>query len=711
MATKTNKLGLSKAELTDSVRSTLTANNENFDKLDDVITRLKANQISGTASGTEIVVTDSAEMESILHISGNSEQDSRSGKNLFNINGDVNTRYNGETSNTNTVSGNELTTTHNWGTAHGYGQRIYVGKGNTVTFSAKLKSVVSEGYTGTAAVAQLTCYNDGSAADRVNLEFSLSHIGTTKSLQFTAQTDYIYLTFGAYTTDRVSSATFTDIQLELGTEATEYEPYGAMPSPDYPSEIRSVKSKSDNLFDKNDLFATGKYLDSAGASISSGNDNWVISNYIEVEPNTKYIEWGSTESGGNPSTCFYNASHVFISAIKHNHKNPITYTTPENCKYIMTSVYVPDIDLFMIEKGSEQTIYQPYGYVPVEARVEGKNLLELKQKTLESGGITYVAQSDGTVIANGTSTAVSYYYSANSTRLQDLPKGTYTVSCFREHITNMQIKLVGEGGVTLLETGTSPKTIAFEEDIKCRVGIRVPSGVTLNNFVFYPQIERGTTATPHVPHVEPKTVNLNLGDIELRSTPDGTRDTFERVDGVWNKVENIGSEIFDGSDDEKWEFVSESVVKFRIKLANAKELAKDQSIPPNVFCKSFKAVDWNTAIKSEIDEVVAFSSSATSDMEKLRFKYSKFTDLESFKTWLSNNSMQVDYVLTTPIYTPITDPALISALDELEQLVLHKGYNRITVTGVNGVKAYLDLNYYKDINIVLDNINAKLGGV
>ena len=87
--------------------------------------------------------------------------------------------------------------------------------------------------------------------------------------------------------------------------------------------------------------------------------------------------------------------------------------------------------------------------------------------------------------------------------------------------------------------------------------------------------------------------------------------------------------------------------------------------------------------------------------------------LSNMRTWLSNNPMEIIYALETPTYTPITDTALIQALDKLEQLILHKGYNRITVTSVNGVKAYLDLSYIKDINSVLDNINAiilTLGG-
>ena len=93
MATKTNNLGLSKAELTDAVKSTLIANNDNFDKIDDAnyslekqAERLRANQISDTASGFEIELESDLEMESVLQISGNSEQETRSGKNLFNSN-------------------------------------------------------------------------------------------------------------------------------------------------------------------------------------------------------------------------------------------------------------------------------------------------------------------------------------------------------------------------------------------------------------------------------------------------------------------------------------------------------------------------------------------------------------------------------------------------------------------------------------------------
>jgi len=104
MATRTENLKLSKAETSDGIKSTLTANNQNFDKLDGVITRLRNNQLRGTASGTEIEISDAGAVESVLKISGNSEQETRSGRNKFDM-------FNGTLSSnaTKTINGSSIT--------------------------------------------------------------------------------------------------------------------------------------------------------------------------------------------------------------------------------------------------------------------------------------------------------------------------------------------------------------------------------------------------------------------------------------------------------------------------------------------------------------------------------------------------------------------------------------------------------------------------
>ena len=146
------------------------------------------------------------------------------GKNLFNINGNVNTRYDGTTNTNNTVSGNDLTSTTNAGGTHPYGQKIYVGKGNVVTFSAKLKSITYD-TTPSLTVAYITIYNDNTITDRQTQSFVFSDIGTIKSASFTASTDYIYATFGR--SSITTSATFTDIQVEIGS-ITPYVPYNSI---------------------------------------------------------------------------------------------------------------------------------------------------------------------------------------------------------------------------------------------------------------------------------------------------------------------------------------------------------------------------------------------------------------------------------------------------------------------------------------------------
>ena len=188
-------------------------------------------------------------------IEGNTEQATRSGKNLFNINGDVNTRYDGTTNTNNTVSGNDLTTTTNAGSTNPYGQKIYVGTGNIVTFSVKLKSITYD-TAPTSTVAYITLYNENTSENRQSQSFAFNDVGTVKSVSFTASTDYIYATFGRASTD--TSATFTDIQVELSSTPTSYEPYGASPSPDYPSPVNTVtgdvevKVQNKNLFKPND---------------------------------------------------------------------------------------------------------------------------------------------------------------------------------------------------------------------------------------------------------------------------------------------------------------------------------------------------------------------------------------------------------------------------------------------------------------------------
>ena len=144
-----------------------------------------------------------------------------SGKNLFDIEGNINTRYNGTTGNYNTIDGTNLITTYSTNNGYPYGQRIYVGTGKKVTISGVVSNINSTG----SKSALIMCFNDNTTTGVQSVSFADTEINTRKSLTFTADTDYIIVTFaGRY--NGFVSATFTDIQVEYGETATEYDPYG-----------------------------------------------------------------------------------------------------------------------------------------------------------------------------------------------------------------------------------------------------------------------------------------------------------------------------------------------------------------------------------------------------------------------------------------------------------------------------------------------------
>lgn len=269
---------------------------------DEKITAIEKQIPTGEVNDTSITLTDSADYwVKEFGIEGNTEQETRSGKNLFNINGDVNTRYDGTTNTNNTVSGNDLTTTTNAGSTNPYGQKIYVGTGNTVTFSAKLKSVTYDTTpTPTTTVAYMTLYNENTTTERQTNSFNYANIGTKKSVSIIALTDYIYATFGRASND--TSTTFTDIQVEIGSTATDYEPYGASPSPEYPSPVNTitgdveVKVQNKNLFDVESWVSKGNnsnyYSYSNGVLSINALDSRSYGNFVEAEkiflPNGTY---------------------------------------------------------------------------------------------------------------------------------------------------------------------------------------------------------------------------------------------------------------------------------------------------------------------------------------------------------------------------------------------------------------------------------------
>ena len=127
-----------------------------------------------------------------------------------------------------------------------------------------------------------------------------------------------------------------------------------------------------NLFDKNKVDTTKHLTDMMSAFNTASVNTYNCSDFIEVEPNTRYRKTGSLNSRvqayfDENKNFIEPASLVSIGAI---------FTTPSNCKYLVFNLYVPNApyDDVRLER-VDATDYEPYGYkMPIKINDTTKNI-------------------------------------------------------------------------------------------------------------------------------------------------------------------------------------------------------------------------------------------------------------------------------------------------------------------------------------------------
>ena len=175
----------------------------------------------------------------------------------------------------------------------------------------------------------------------------------------------------------------------------------------------------------------------------------------------------------------------------------------------------------------------------------GKNLLHTAAVSSVVNGVTFTVNSDGSVTANGTASALTQFgvnkfeefFSHGDFVLSGCPSGgggsTY----------DLRTSTAVSGGASAVDTGNGITFSRTTEENGVIVYITIRSGYACNNLTFYPQIERGDTATEYEPYSGSVTP-IPLNGHELRSLPDGTQDELTvDVDGHVTMTQRVQSMI------------------------------------------------------------------------------------------------------------------------------------------------------------------------
>lgn len=290
---------------------------------------------------------------------------------------------------------------------------------------------------------------------------SISSSGSVKKIITVSKDTELYIRIFVNGSGLVCDNLELEIQIEPGSSMTDFEQFVPnSPSPDYPSEIKTVKGIR-NLFDGvlfNGYLNNGLVADS----------NWKTTDYIEVKSNTKYI----TSYLKNTTRVLYEeytSKDVSSRVSARKETTPKTAITTQNTtKYIRFSFNdnsLTDKEI-MLEPGSVAHSYVPYGTYE-KIKVTGKNLI--KNTNVATNGSNYWAsystfdESTRTLTRSTSATTESFiWYFIDGMKSNT----TYTVSCLAKsngYVKSMDMFMYATGAKGTKSKNNIPLTTNFEK--------------------------------------------------------------------------------------------------------------------------------------------------------------------------------------------------------------------------------------------------------
>lgn len=610
-----------------------------------------------TATGNPIEVTDVGEylLESI-GVDGKSEQETRSGKNLWKL--PKTQTLNGVTL---TNNGDGTITLNGTATANA----DFYAEDNSSNYTNGEKYYISSNINKSDVTLLIANYNGNTYANTM--------INSNQTMPFTMNTtnDKVRLIVRVLS-GKTFNNTKLQIQLEKGSTETDFEPYVGRepsPSPDFPSEIKTVKGIRNLINDS--LLNNGYTISGVDGSISYDasylNNRFASEQYIKVYNGMKLFSNYQIVNYGK-----YDNNKNFISRVATNSATTINIDFDG---YIRIGfINVNDTNLkgkcMVCEK------YLPNNYIPygswLEQKTIGKN--RFNKDKITTGKYLDI---DGSV-KNGTTT----YCISDKIYLE---KGDYVLSGNTGKGYNLCI--YNDSGfvsrVPIIQANIDIKFTINENNMYI---VSTLLTVDIDNI----QLEKGIKSTPYEEYKENNSlIDMNIYDEEGNITGyhefcsiGDTKDTFK--DGVL--TQNIPTLILTGNENfNVW--VNQGSYTAVLNL-NAKYYESNLTIP-DAKCTHFEIDGRLNVYNGTSDNIFSINNTT------IYIRCNKYKTLTEFKSFLKQ---QYDNGTPVTVYYVLAEPKTYKL--SYEPLKLFKGYNYITLND--------DLNPIMNIEYLTDSkLNAE----
>lgn len=333
------------------------------------------NSIRGQASGEYIHVEDSSNCRARIGISGNSKQETRSGKNYLNTLAKYKAGEKVTVDGITYIFNEDGSITCN-GTATA--DSVLTFSSGLQTINGSSKKIVGM-ITGTQVPAKLSILAYTSDWSKNTFEL-LSSVNKNITINMQENIDYTIFRIIAYKGTTLNNQTIYYQILDTSVNDLTYEQYGASPSPNYPSKVQTVGDNV-NEFDI-DAVKDGFLNEKTGKIIS--NNSWKCSDFIEILNKTYTFGWESSSDYFQVTVCYYDENKKFISGKSYGLRGTFnnTFEVVSNAKYmkiaysVSVSGEVATREKIKLEKGTVATPYSKFGQGCVKVTKCNKNIFK-----------------------------------------------------------------------------------------------------------------------------------------------------------------------------------------------------------------------------------------------------------------------------------------------------------------------------------------------
>ena len=501
-------------------------------------------------------------------------------------------------------------------------------------------------------------------------------------------------------------ASISNIMIEPGSTATDYEPYvggSPAPNPDYPQDVNVVKgAQSIKITGKNlSQFTNASLIPSQAAqqgAITTITDNSVHFIAISDTASTQYAYYYTDEF--DPSVQ-YTISGIAkkIAVVSHLrvvfsysddgstwatntavfNAPSVTAGTAQNFSYTFTGHKYYRFGFYnssgattvgteteyynvQIESGSTATAYEPYqgqtfpvdlgsielckigNYQDYIYKSGGKNLWGgYTQYDRSNNGITFSTLSDGSITAKGLASAQAYSVLGS----QIIPNNVYiTLGAGTYYLSTLEPVPTGVSVQIVNETGGNIKTDVGSFTLSAPTPLACRLSITSGT-----DISGGITVKPMIA----------LGSTATPYEPYGTD---------WYVYKETGKVTFSGGASENWDrYVAGEVFRIRVLDMMGQD---NQGVTAPLYCDYYTPNAYSVITSSgRPDYGIAARATAANG---IAIRNKDCADVTAFKSWLGTHNTTVYYVLATPTYTKITDATMISQLNAVHDWLRRYDY-------------------------------------